>query len=262
MPGPKILIVLPLAVLASALGRRALWGALPGWLKARFGANEVINTILLNYIAASLLLFILSSNQISCGGSGAASHLLTDCSLYGGGGDCSQPAVPPVRRSLGRRAAGRCDGGYGPFAGGWSRSVAGVAAWSLAGERTPRQRCNLPFKAPGSEPKSYPLSTKPRGSATGARAGRHRHARSNVWRQAMVHARLSRWSSGAAGSALSVLRCCLNSTPALRGFWVRSARVAGRVGALVYGAGGATRGAEVGADGDHPADVKLNTSFL
>ena len=59
MPGPRF-VVLPLAVLASAIGG-GFWGAIPGWLKARFGANEVINTILLNYIAASLLLFVLSS---------------------------------------------------------------------------------------------------------------------------------------------------------------------------------------------------------
>ncbi|ADH62555.1 inner-membrane translocator [Allomeiothermus silvanus DSM 9946] len=61
MPGPGW-IVLPLSILAAALGG-ALWGGLAGWLKARFGANEVVNTIMLNYIAASVLLFFLASNQ-------------------------------------------------------------------------------------------------------------------------------------------------------------------------------------------------------
>lgn len=61
LPGPRFL-VLPLAVLAAALGG-AFWGAIAGWLKARFGAHEVINTIMLNYIAASLLLFLLSGNS-------------------------------------------------------------------------------------------------------------------------------------------------------------------------------------------------------
>src|SRR5262249_17684686 len=45
---------LPLALTAGALGG-ALWGAIPGVLKARFGAHEVINTIMLNYIAIKLV---------------------------------------------------------------------------------------------------------------------------------------------------------------------------------------------------------------
>lgn len=61
LPGPRWL-VLPLAILAAALAG-GLWGALPGWLKARFGAHEVINTIMLNYIAASLFLFLISANE-------------------------------------------------------------------------------------------------------------------------------------------------------------------------------------------------------
>ena len=40
----------PLALAAAAAGG-AIWGALPGFLKARFGAHEVINTIMMNYIA-------------------------------------------------------------------------------------------------------------------------------------------------------------------------------------------------------------------
>lgn len=60
-PGPRAL-VLPLAVLAAALAG-GLWGALVGWLKARFGAHEVINTIMFNYIAASLFLFLISANE-------------------------------------------------------------------------------------------------------------------------------------------------------------------------------------------------------
>ncbi|MCL5964472.1 MAG: ABC transporter permease [Deinococcus sp.] len=61
MPGPGWL-VLPLSIVAAALGG-ALWGAIPGWLKARFGAHEVINTIMMNYIASSVFLFIISSNE-------------------------------------------------------------------------------------------------------------------------------------------------------------------------------------------------------
>jgi simple sugar transport system permease protein len=45
---------LPLALATGILGG-ALWGAIPGLLKARFGAHEVINTIMMNYIAIKLV---------------------------------------------------------------------------------------------------------------------------------------------------------------------------------------------------------------
>lgn len=46
-------IHLPLALLAGALGG-ALWGAIPGYLKAATGAHEVVNTIMMNWIAFRL----------------------------------------------------------------------------------------------------------------------------------------------------------------------------------------------------------------
>ena len=52
--GLPIWIHLPLALAVGALGG-ALWGAVPGILKARFGAHEVINTIMMNYIAMKLV---------------------------------------------------------------------------------------------------------------------------------------------------------------------------------------------------------------
>ena len=55
-------IFLPLSILAAAAGG-AFWGAIPGWLKARYGAHEVINTIMMNYIAASVFLFMIASNE-------------------------------------------------------------------------------------------------------------------------------------------------------------------------------------------------------
>ncbi len=47
-------LLLPAALLAAAIAGAA-WGAVPGMLKARFGAHEVINTIMLNFIAFSLV---------------------------------------------------------------------------------------------------------------------------------------------------------------------------------------------------------------
>ena len=51
LPGPLLLLA---AMLAAALAGAA-WGAIPGALKARFGAHEVINTIMLNFIAFALV---------------------------------------------------------------------------------------------------------------------------------------------------------------------------------------------------------------
>jgi ABC-type uncharacterized transport system permease subunit len=52
-------IHIPLALGAGALGGAA-WGFIPGWLKAKTGAHEVINTIMMNYIAYNLSTWLLS----------------------------------------------------------------------------------------------------------------------------------------------------------------------------------------------------------
>ena len=52
---PPVLL-LPLTVLAAAAAGAA-WGAIPGVLKARFGSHEVINTIMLNFIAFALVAY-------------------------------------------------------------------------------------------------------------------------------------------------------------------------------------------------------------
>ncbi len=51
LPAP---LLLPVTLAAAALAGGA-WGAIPGALKARFGAHEVINTIMLNFVALSLV---------------------------------------------------------------------------------------------------------------------------------------------------------------------------------------------------------------
>ncbi|RLC90679.1 MAG: ABC transporter permease [Chloroflexi bacterium] len=52
-------IHVPLAVGAGMLAG-AIWGAIPGWLKARTGGHEVINTIMMNYIALNMTSFLLN----------------------------------------------------------------------------------------------------------------------------------------------------------------------------------------------------------
>lgn len=53
------LIVVPLAVLASA-AVGAAWGAVPGWLQAKRGSHIVITTIMFNFLAASIMVSLLS----------------------------------------------------------------------------------------------------------------------------------------------------------------------------------------------------------
>ena len=60
MTGPGIVQV-PLAVIAGALGG-AVYAGIAGVLKARTGAHEVITTIMLNSIAAFLVLWLLKTD--------------------------------------------------------------------------------------------------------------------------------------------------------------------------------------------------------
>jgi len=50
-------VALPLAA-AAGFAAGALWGAGPGYLKARFGAHEVITTIMLNFVALALVNYL------------------------------------------------------------------------------------------------------------------------------------------------------------------------------------------------------------
>lgn len=60
LTGLPLLVHLPLAVLAGLAGA-ALMGWLPGFLKARTGAHEVITTIMLNNIAALVTTYLLTT---------------------------------------------------------------------------------------------------------------------------------------------------------------------------------------------------------
>ena len=51
------IVLLPLCIVA-AMAAGALWALPPGLLKARFGAHEVINTIMLNFIALALVQYL------------------------------------------------------------------------------------------------------------------------------------------------------------------------------------------------------------
>src|SRR5690554_3181831 len=59
---------LVVAILGCALGG-AVWGFIPGFLKARTGAHEVIVTIMLNYIGLNLVAWLLTLNSFQREGS-------------------------------------------------------------------------------------------------------------------------------------------------------------------------------------------------
>ena len=54
------LLALPLAILGAALFG-AGWAAIPAWLQAKRGSHIVITTIMFNYIAAALLIYLLNN---------------------------------------------------------------------------------------------------------------------------------------------------------------------------------------------------------
>jgi simple sugar transport system permease protein len=66
LTGLPAFIHLPLALLGGALGG-AVWGMIPGYLKARFGAHEVVNTIMMNWIAFKLSDWLLNGPMKASG---------------------------------------------------------------------------------------------------------------------------------------------------------------------------------------------------
>ena len=56
IPGPLHLLL----AVAGGILAGGIWGAIPGWLKARTGGHEVINTIMMNYISLNMVSFLLN----------------------------------------------------------------------------------------------------------------------------------------------------------------------------------------------------------
>lgn len=52
-----LLLLLPMVILAGALFG-AFWGAIPAWLLYRFNINEILTTVLLNFVAFSLIDYV------------------------------------------------------------------------------------------------------------------------------------------------------------------------------------------------------------
>ena len=66
VPGTPRIVLVPLVLVAGAVGG-ALWGSIPGALKAYAGVSEILSTIMLNIVAAQLLSFLLQDLLIEEG---------------------------------------------------------------------------------------------------------------------------------------------------------------------------------------------------
>jgi len=63
LPGLPKLLLLPLSLAAGAAAG-ALWGGIAGVLRARLEVNEILSTVMLNYVAAQLYTFLLRGPMI------------------------------------------------------------------------------------------------------------------------------------------------------------------------------------------------------
>lgn len=80
--GLPAIITLPLVILGGILGG-AIWGGIIGVLKAKTGAHEVILSIMMNYIAANLLVYLLKTPLLQReGSSNPISEKLPESSVF------------------------------------------------------------------------------------------------------------------------------------------------------------------------------------
>lgn len=60
LAGLPFFLHLPLTILSAVL-IGSLWGAIPGYIKAKTGANEVVNTIMMNFIASAFVGYMITN---------------------------------------------------------------------------------------------------------------------------------------------------------------------------------------------------------
>ncbi|HSE72171.1 MAG TPA: ABC transporter permease [Nocardioidaceae bacterium] len=91
-----------LAALVAGVVGGAVWGGIAGLLKAKTGAHEVITTIMLNYVATSLLLYLLTKDAFQRPGSDNPRSLpAADSSLFPSVGGTHTGVVVAILIALG-----------------------------------------------------------------------------------------------------------------------------------------------------------------
>jgi len=97
LPGWPGWVIIPLAILAGFLGG-AVWGAIPGALKAYFSVNEILSTVMMNAIAVQLMNFLLRGPLIDPAQAELASKIPQTAPLAQ---DFRLPRLVPTRLHLG-----------------------------------------------------------------------------------------------------------------------------------------------------------------
>ncbi len=69
--------IIPLMVVAGAVGG-ALWGAIPALLKTRFNAQETLTTLMMNYVATFILLYLINGPWRDPGGMNFPQSIMFD----------------------------------------------------------------------------------------------------------------------------------------------------------------------------------------
>lgn len=74
-------VMAPVVILMAALFG-AVWGAIPGWLQARRGSHTVVTTIMFNFIAASLMGYLVVEHIAKLGGNATDSRYFVPSAVF------------------------------------------------------------------------------------------------------------------------------------------------------------------------------------
>jgi ABC-type uncharacterized transport system permease subunit len=80
IPGLNPIVHIALMIIAGLVAG-GVWGAIPGYLKAKVGTHEVINTIMMNYIAMSLANFVILRTGFGVAGKATTPTIETSAQL-------------------------------------------------------------------------------------------------------------------------------------------------------------------------------------
>ena len=94
-------VIIPLAIVAGFVGG-AIWGAIPGGLKAYFGVNEILSTVMMNAIAVQIMNYLLRGPLIDPSQAEAASKIPQTAALEAA---FRLPRLVPTRLHLGAAIA-------------------------------------------------------------------------------------------------------------------------------------------------------------